>query len=43
MIFSYDEELAQQDVVERDLKSRTSQGSTSRGNKDGKSRHTTWK
>ncbi|KXJ10393.1 probable tubulin polyglutamylase TTLL1 [Exaiptasia diaphana] len=38
----YDEELAQQDVVDRDLKSRTGQGGVGRGSKD-KPKPTTWK
>lgn len=39
---SYDEELAQQDIADRDLKSRTSQGGVGRGIKD-KPKLTTWK
>ncbi|EDO45867.1 predicted protein, partial [Nematostella vectensis] len=38
----YDEELAQQDAVDRDLKSRTGQGS-GRNTKDTKTKPATWK
>ena len=43
-ISSYDEELAGQDFVERDLKSRSGPGGAGgRGAKDLKSRQATWK
>ena len=42
--FSYDEELASQDVLDRDAaKSRTGQAGTGRGTRDAKSKQATWK